>query len=446
MTDYSEEIAFWDVYLSAVDVPAFDRERRGGFFPDEIIPCLYELIERSGELPRLLDVGAGPISQLAWATDEGLAEVVGVDPLADEYAAILERRGCSYPVVPVAGTGEKILEIFGAESMDLVYCGNALDHVENPLLCMRNIEAVLRPGGFMVIVSALREGTHQNWQGLHQHDLVPQDEDLWRYNKAGGEMCLTQGRPLQMLFRSMTGQTPGDPFTLIYEKLASEGETRRLSNSPSQLIHYWLRKHAEKEMARTDPDRREIDFPKILVELDDSGWRDGDTPPDVLEVGSGPLSRLAFAAENGLLTLTAVDPLAHIYVDLLERHGYTYPVAPMRCAAEDLLSGFDLESFDLIYAGDVLECCTDSVGALGSLTSMAALLRPGGALVLEGTARIGTELEWAGGQLNDVYMHQGRLFIRGREGEAWDVVGTNKLTLTRCVEELGRYEAILLKS
>ena len=55
-------------------------------------------------------------------------------------------------------------------------------------------------------------------------------------------------------------------------------------------------------------------------------------------------------------------------------------------------------------------------------------------------------LGWPGGQLNDVFMLRGTLFISGSVGEACDIIGANKLTTTRCVEELGRYEVILIKS
>ena len=430
VTDYSHEIAFWKVTLAAESVPELDRTLRAGFFPDQVIPCLYELREDRGGRPRLLDLGAGPLSQLAWAVDEDLAQVAAVDPLAEEYAAIMARYGHEFPIAPVKGRGEELLEVCETESFDLVYCGNALDHVVSPAACLANMCAVLRPRGFLVVVSALREGTHQQWHGLHQHDLVPEDGTLQRYDKRGKRESLTEGLGLRCIFQFQEGKHPGDQFILVFKKPEPGGGETEPENRYSELIACWLKKHTQSDLARTNPSHRERDFPEILLDLHRAGWRRGRSEaPLALEVGSGPLSRLAFGVEQQLLQLTAVDPMAEVYADLLERRGYSYPVKPDRCAAEDLASRFSAESFDLVYAGDALEYCAVPSSAMAA---MKRVLKPRGVLALEGALEARSRHGGPGGQLHDLMLLENGLCVRDPEGLTRSLTKDAGLAVLRC--------------
>ena len=192
--DYAEEIKFWDGTLGAESALPFDPKVRAMAVPAELRRCAVELATEFHRLPRLLEVGSGPVSLLAGAVDDGLCTVVAVDPLARVYRQLLDRHGMRYPIRPRVGQGERLA--FPQGSFDLVYSSNALDHTRSPRRCLEQMCRVLRPGGFLLLEGFVREGTAGHWNGLHQHDLVPEQGRLLHFDRAGRRTDLTAGLPL----------------------------------------------------------------------------------------------------------------------------------------------------------------------------------------------------------------------------------------------------------
>lgn len=64
---------------------------------------------------------------------------------------------------------------------DLSYSRNALDHGEDPLEGLRNMVAVVRPDGWVVLEVWPNEGRASNYRGLHQ----------WSFNLVKGRLTLT---------------------------------------------------------------------------------------------------------------------------------------------------------------------------------------------------------------------------------------------------------------
>ena len=192
--DYPEEIEFWDGILGSGSPLLFDPKVRATAVPAELRRCAVELATEFQRLPRLLEVGSGPVSLLAGAVDEGLCTVVAVDPLARVYRQLLDRHGIRYPIRPRVGHGERLN--FPQASFDLVYSSNALDHARSPRRCLEQMCHVLRPGGFLLLEGFVREGTEGNWHGLHQHDLVAVQGRLLDFDRAGWCTDLTAGLPL----------------------------------------------------------------------------------------------------------------------------------------------------------------------------------------------------------------------------------------------------------
>jgi len=55
---------------------------------------------------------------------------------------------------------------------------------------------VLRPGGFLLLEGLVREGTAENWNGLHQHDRLPEQGRLLHFDRAGRRTELIADLPL----------------------------------------------------------------------------------------------------------------------------------------------------------------------------------------------------------------------------------------------------------
>lgn len=93
---FGGELQFWDRELSLKgDYPdsILDRlqpERMKNQFPFYIMPLIEELTRKCSSPPKVLDVGSGPPSMLAYGAYNKLLELTCVDPLADRYKELLK--------------------------------------------------------------------------------------------------------------------------------------------------------------------------------------------------------------------------------------------------------------------------------------------------------------------------------------------------------------------
>ncbi len=179
---FQEELVFWDRELSLRGDFAegvrnrLDPERMHLNYPVEILPYLDDLRARFSGRIRVIDVGSGPLSMLALGAREDRYDLTCVDPLADEYAALLRQHGHQPPWPLVACYGEDLAEHFPPSHFHLAWSNNALDHTHNPFYVMRNIVSTLIPGGLAVVQAWECEGSAQGWRGLHRHDLQLSDD------------------------------------------------------------------------------------------------------------------------------------------------------------------------------------------------------------------------------------------------------------------------------
>jgi len=142
-------------------------------------------------------------------------------------------------------------------------------------------------------------------------------------------------------------------------------------------------------------------------------------PPRLLEVGSGPLSLLAGAVDEGLCTVVAVDPLARVYRHLLDRYGIAYPIRPRVGHGERLTQAFPRASFDLVYSSNALD---HTRSPRRCLEQICQVLRPGGFLLLEGLEREGTAEHWNGLHQHDLLIDRRRRLLHfDRAGRRTDL-------------------------
>lgn len=221
--DYFNEIYFWYSHLAKKDKQSYsnillDPQRRKELFPGKLLPYIERIRTEEGCCPKLFEIGSGPTSSLAWGVDHKLFQIVAIDPLADKYCALMEKHNYSYPIKPIKCKGEEVLKLFPRESFDIIYSRNALDHAESPQECIDNAYNLLKQRGIIFLEGAIKEGTHQKWLGLHQHDLLPRDGQLLHYNKDGILTNLTRDLKLKCVYQEKKGNSPGDWYTIIFQK------------------------------------------------------------------------------------------------------------------------------------------------------------------------------------------------------------------------------------
>jgi SAM-dependent methyltransferase len=200
--DLPSEYQWWNEYLRRrpdICSPLLQKNA----FPAQLL-SIIERLKNAGASPiRVLEVGSGPVSLLAWGVRQKLIELTAIDPLAVEYRLLLETYGFDYPVKPVRAYAEDLLTIFQENTFDIIYSGNALDHVRSPMKCIENIRRVVRPGGFLYLEGFCREGTNAKWSGLHQHDLLVENGQLLHFNRGGDRTNLTEGLGLKCIYESI---------------------------------------------------------------------------------------------------------------------------------------------------------------------------------------------------------------------------------------------------
>lgn len=101
---------------------------------------------------RLLDVGSGPgtiTADLAERVSPGRVTALEVTEAAAELTrAELDRRGAEHATVKV---GDVHALPFGDDSFDVVHAHQVLQHVADPVLALREMARVTRPGGLVAV-------------------------------------------------------------------------------------------------------------------------------------------------------------------------------------------------------------------------------------------------------------------------------------------------------
>ncbi len=125
----------------------------------------------AGSTIKVIDVGAGPITCVGKKLSGYTVENRAVDVLGDEYRGVLERAELAPPVWTEQCNSEKLSEKFGENVFDLAYARNTLDHSYDPLLAIREMVRIVKPGGAVMLEHAPDEAEEEKYLGLHQWNL-----------------------------------------------------------------------------------------------------------------------------------------------------------------------------------------------------------------------------------------------------------------------------------
>ena len=196
-----------------------DKGKREGAFPKSLLAFIKEIKEYKDSAVKVLDVGSGPVSTLAWGVDQNLINVVAIDPLAHEYSKLMKRKNLDYPIIPIQGKGEELTKLFLNSKFDIVYSRNALDHSSSPLKCLNEMFALIDPGGFIYLEGVVNVGAAEDWKGLHQHNLIPENGHLVHYNKNGKLTNLTNGHKLKCVHQNKEKYQISDWYEIVFKKL-----------------------------------------------------------------------------------------------------------------------------------------------------------------------------------------------------------------------------------
>jgi len=149
-----------------------------------------------GRSVRILDVGAGPLTFLGKRWPGHDLELAAVDALADQYDALLAEYGVTPPVRTRRCDSERLPDLFPPGSFDMACASYTIDHSYDPLRAIRQMVAVVRPGGVVLLQHYPDEAENEVYGGQHQ----------WNLDWAGGDCILWRPGRRWSLRRELAGQ------------------------------------------------------------------------------------------------------------------------------------------------------------------------------------------------------------------------------------------------
>lgn len=196
------EVRFWDKWLrdKGAASPQDWRHHDYRYRVDARAPLSgwhRELVERiPSDLVSILDVGAGPVTAVGKRHESKVLSITAVDPLADEYAALLARHRLEPPVRTRRGAGEELAALFGPDAFDLVIAQRCIDHSVDPVACVRNMVEVCRVGGVIALEHEENLAVNAAYRGIHQ----------WNFGLRGGELVVSGGGYAKSLDAELRGR------------------------------------------------------------------------------------------------------------------------------------------------------------------------------------------------------------------------------------------------
>lgn len=123
----------------------------------------------------------------------------------------------------------------------------------------------------------------------------------------------------------------------------------------------------------------------------------------ILNVGSGPFTRVGKTIPGRTVEVTAVDPLSEEYKKLYTKHAVRPPVIPVEGAGETLRQLFPADHFHFAHANNCLDHGFDPVE---SVTQMVQVVKPGGYVYLRHEVNVAETAGYMG-------MHQWNFHLDG---------------------------------
>jgi SAM-dependent methyltransferase len=131
-------------------------------------------------------------------------------------------------------------------------------------------------------------------------------------------------------------------------------------------------------------------------------------PVSILDVGAGPMTILGTKHPQRRLEITATDPLADDYSQMLDEAGIEPPVRTQLCRGEDLVEHFGADRFDMVYSRNAVD---HSVDPLTILRNMVGVTKPGGFVLLRHFQNEGVDEDYEGLHQWNFDLRDGRLLL-----------------------------------
>ena len=157
------EYKWWQRYLRKKNVEEYVGWKKR--YWEKLLTNISSLVTVSGN-QQILDAGCGPAGIFIVLEDN---QVTAIDPLLDKYKNLPHFQPARYPWVNFENLSIESLK--SDNQFDIIFCMNAINHVDDIQRCYDNLIKALKPGGVLVIST----DTHRNNLVKKIFQLVPGD-------------------------------------------------------------------------------------------------------------------------------------------------------------------------------------------------------------------------------------------------------------------------------
>lgn len=190
--DFEQKMKKWfDSFLSEVKFWKNDVATPSGYYwnhyiqrlkPKEFICERISGLVKDGDI--VLDVGCGICSQYGKKLNNGVINLVGIDPLAPFYNKINDRYYKNYSddkkqenATVVFGMFELLSYMLGENYADFILIDNALDHCIDPYSAIIECLKVVKIGGMVSTRHHVNEAYKAMYSDLHQWNICADDDN-----------------------------------------------------------------------------------------------------------------------------------------------------------------------------------------------------------------------------------------------------------------------------
>jgi SAM-dependent methyltransferase len=188
----------------------------------ELVELLNVYYQNSTALinsPKVLDIGAGPISKVGKVYQSKAIELTPIDPIASKYNKLHRSLNLKPPVPTIYGQGETLTNQFNENQFDLIHARNCIDHCCNPARVILQAIRVLKPNGFFYLNHYKNEGVAAGYYGLHQWNFF-ENEKLF-YLKGRDNEIINISLHIKKLAIIHSINTDHDRIIVVIQKLGS---------------------------------------------------------------------------------------------------------------------------------------------------------------------------------------------------------------------------------
>ena len=175
------EIKFWDKLMETEGSCGGDPEVYKLRISPETRFSLEDEIET--DETAFCDVGSGPFSNCGVYTYKTNLKITADDPLAKVYEVLKSKYGVVSPINPITGMVELLGRQFEENCFDIVHMSNSLDHCFDPVEGIKQMLAICKVGGKIILRHNENEAEHAKYQGFHQWNIHVENDKFYIWRK-----------------------------------------------------------------------------------------------------------------------------------------------------------------------------------------------------------------------------------------------------------------------